>query len=77
MVRSLRMISLVGSSAMISAAAAVIAVQALAQSPQPGQQYKVVTVANRSQIEAVANDLAKQGWRLHSFSAATMIFERK
>ena len=62
---------------MISAAAAVIAVQALAQSPQPGQQYKVVTVANRGQIEAMANDLAKQGWRLHSFSAATMIFERK
>lgn len=77
MVRSLRMISLVGSSAMISAAAAVIAVQALAQSAQPGQQYKVVTVANRGQIEAVANDLAKQGWRLHSFSAATLIFERK
>jgi len=77
MVRSLRMISLVGSSAMIGAAAAVIAVQALAQSPQPGQQYKVVTVVNRGQIETVANDLAKQGWRLHSFSAATMIFERK
>jgi len=62
---------------MVSAAAAVIAFQALAQSPQPGQQYKVVTVANRGQIEAVANDLAEQGWRLHSFSAAILIFERK
>jgi cell division protein YceG involved in septum cleavage len=60
MLRLLRMISIVGSSAMVGAAA-VVAVQALAQSPQPGQKYKVVTVANRSQIEAVANDLAKQG----------------
>jgi len=76
MFQLLKMISFAGSSAMVGAAA-VIAVQALAQSPQAGQQYKVVTVANRAQIEAVANDFAKQGWRLHSFSAPTLIFERK
>ena len=76
MLRLLRMVGVVGSSAMVGAAAA-ITVQALAQAPQPGQQYKVVTEANRGQIEVVANDLAKQGWRLHSFSAATLIFERR
>jgi hypothetical protein len=76
MLQLLKKIGLAGSSAMIGAAA-IIAVQALAQSPQVGQQYKAVTVANRAQIEEVANDFAKQGWRLHSFSAPTLIFERK
>ena len=76
MFQLLKMISFAGSSAMVGAAA-VIAVLLAVIALMLGQQYKVVTVANRAQIEAVANDFAKQGWRLHSFSAPTLIFERK
>jgi len=67
-------------SAFIAAAVTIATMQAWAQS-RPPQQYKVVSASIHGgdrALEAIANEHAASGWRLHSVLLGGLaIFQRK
>ena len=72
----LRLWAVAALSALISATISIATMQARAQSPA-SNRYKVVFNQNIPAFEAVINEGASGGWRLHSVAGPLIIFERQ